>query len=245
MATPERRFCGQMWHIADTTDALYRAIAEAITEKVQDTLRRQARFTLALSGGNTPRSLYHLLATDYRHRIDWYRVHLFWGDERYVPPDHPASNYRMVRETLIESLGIPSANVHAMPVEESSPERAAERYEGHLRAFFGATPRFDLILLGMGADGHTASLFPGTPALAERKRWVAVGEAPTEPRIRLTLTLPALNTAKSVYFLVTGADKAEVVRSVLLENAPLPAGLVKPEAGERIWWLDREAASRL
>lgn len=234
-----------MWHIADTTDALYRAIAEAITQKVQDTQRQQARFTWALSGGNTPRPLYRLLATDYRHRIEWNRVHLFWGDERYVPPDHPASNYRMVREMLIEPLGIPSANVHAMPVEESSPERAAERYEGHLREFFGATPRFDLILLGMGADGHTASLFPGSPALAEHKRWVAVGEAPTEPRIRLTLTLPVLNAGKCVYFLVTGTDKAEVVRKVLLESAPLPAGLVNPEEGKLVWWLDREVASRL
>ena len=234
-----------MWHIADTTDALYRAIADAFTQKVRDTLRQQARFTLALSGGNTPRPLYHLLATEYRHRVEWNRVHLFWGDERYVPPDHPASNFRMARESLIEPLRIPSANVHAMPVEESSPERAAELYEGHLREFFGTMPRFDLILLGMGADGHTASLFPSTPALAERKRWVTVGEAPTEPRIRLTLTLPVLNAGKCVYFLVTGIDKAEGVRSVLIENAPLPAGLVNPRGGELMWWLDRESASRL
>lgn len=234
-----------MWRIADTTDTLYRAIADAFTQKVQDTLRQQVRFTWALSGGSTPRPLYHLLATEYRHRIDWHRVHLFWGDERYVSPDLPASNYRIVRETLIEPLEIPSANVHAMPAEESSPERAAERYEGHLREFFGAMPRFDLILLGVGADGHTASLFPGTRALAERKRWVTVGEAPTEPRIRLTLTLPVLNTAKSVYFLVTGADKAEVVRKVLLEDVPLPAGLVNSEGGDLVWWLDRESASRL
>ena len=234
-----------MWHIADTTDALYRAIADAFTQKVRDTLRQQARFTLALSGGNTPRPLYHLLATEYRHRVEWNRVPLFWGDERYVPPDHPASNFRMARESLIEPLRIPSANVHAMPVEESSPERAAERYEGHLREFFGTMPRFDLILLGMGADGHTASLFPSTPALAERKRWVTVGEAPTEPRIRLTLTLPVLNAGKCVYFLVTGIDKAEGVRSVLIENAPLPAGLVNPRGGELMWWLDRESASRL
>lgn len=234
-----------MWHIADTTDALYRAIADAFTQKVRDTLRQQARFTLALSGGNTPRPLYHLLATEYRHRVEWNRVHLFWGDERYVPPDHPASNFRMARESLIEPLRIPSANVHAMPVEESSPERAAERYEGHLREFLGTMPRFDLILLGMGADGHTASLFPSTPALAERKRWVTVGEAPTEPRIRLTLTLPVLNAGKCVYFLVTGIDKAEGVRSVLIENAPLPAGLVNPRGGELMWWLDWESASRL
>ncbi|MGQ9736478.1 MAG: 6-phosphogluconolactonase [Armatimonadota bacterium] len=245
MATIERRFCGQMWRIADTTDALYRAIAEAIIEKVQNTLRQQAHFTLALSGGNTPRPLYHLLATEYRHRVEWNRVHLFWGDERYVPPDHPASNYRMVRETMIEPLRIPSTNVHAVPVAEPSPERVAEHYEEHLREFFGTTPRFDLILLGMGVDGHTASLFPSTPALAERKRWVTVGEAPTEPRIRLTLTLPALNAGRSVYFLVVGVDKAEAVRKVLLENAPLPASLVNPRGGELIWWLDRESASRL
>ncbi|MEJ5252907.1 MAG: 6-phosphogluconolactonase [Armatimonadota bacterium] len=238
MAATEGRIGRQSVRIADTPADLYHAVAEAIARQAQG-----ARLTLALSGGSTPRALYALLASEYRLRIDWSRVHLFWGDERYVPHDHPASNYRMARETLIEPLGIPDTNVHPMPTDEPDPWRAALRYEEHLREFFGEMPRFDLILLGMGADGHTASLFPGTAALAEWERWVAVGEAPAEPRVRLTLTLPVLNSAKRVYFLVAGKDKAQMVRKVLWENAPLPAGMVKPEAGEVVWWLDREAAS--
>ncbi|MER3473187.1 MAG: 6-phosphogluconolactonase [Armatimonadota bacterium] len=245
MATTESRPHGRMWRIVDPVDGLYRAVADAIAERAQDILRRQARFTMVLSGGNTPRALYALLANAYRHRIDWNRVHFFWGDERYVPLDHPASNYRMAREVLIDPLEIPRANVHPMPVDEAEPRRTAQRYEEHLRETFGGMPRFDLILLGMGSDGHTASLFPNTPALAERERWVAVGEAPTEPRIRLTLTLPVLNAGRCVYFLVTGADKAEMVRKVLLENAPVPAGLVRPEAGELVWWLDAESAAHM
>jgi 6-phosphogluconolactonase len=224
---------------------LLQAVAEAIATRVAEVLARQERFSLALSGGNTPRALYRLLSAEYRTRVDWHRVHLFWGDERYVPHDHPASNFRMARETLIDPLSLPPENVHPMPTDAPSPEESARLYEQQLRAFFGELPRWDLILLGMGADGHTASLFPGTSALLERKRWVTVGEAPVEPRVRLTLTLPVLNAAKAVYFLVTGADKAETVRRILVQQEPLPAALVSPLEGELLWWLDRDAASSI
>jgi 6-phosphogluconolactonase len=242
MATSERRTGRLRVRVADSTDELIRAVAEAIAAWAAEVLSRQAGFSLALSGGNTPRALYRLLAQEYRQRVEWNRVHLFWGDERYVPHDHPASNYRMARETLIDPLCIPSQNVHPMPTDAANPDDAAARYEQDLRRFFGTRPRFDLVLLGMGADGHTASLFPGTPALRERTRWVTVGEAPSEPRIRLTLTLPVLNAAHAVYFVITGEDKAEAVRRVLMEQEPLPAALVQPEQGELIWWLDAAAA---
>lgn len=242
MASTEGRTHGRIVRIAETADELARGVADALVGKVSQGLRQQPLFSLVLAGGNTPRALYLLLAKEYRQRIDWGRVHLFWGDERYVPHDHPASNFRMAYETLIAPLNIPPENIHPMPTDAASPDDAARLYEQELRNFFGEMPRFDLVLLGIGADGHTASLFPDTSALEERKRWVAVGEAPVEPCVRLTLTLPVLNAARTVYFLVTGADKAETVRRVLMENAPLPAALVQPEDGELVWWLDKEAA---
>ncbi|MDW8320305.1 MAG: 6-phosphogluconolactonase [Armatimonadota bacterium] len=234
-----------MLRIADTADELARAVAEAMAEKVSRTLSQQPLFSLVLSGGNTPQRLYRLLAGEYALQIDWNRVHLFWGDERYVPYDHPGSNFRLARETLIEPLHIPGENVHPMPTHIDTPSQAARLYESALRAFLGNAPRFDLVLLGMGTDGHTASLFPGTPVLQERARWVAVGEAPVEPRVRLTLTLPALNAAKAVYFLVTGADKAQTVQRVLAGESVLPAALVLPREGELVWWLDKAAAKGL
>ncbi|MCS6949395.1 MAG: 6-phosphogluconolactonase [bacterium] len=245
METVAERTDGYDLRIADTADQLAHAVAEAMVQKVSQTLARQAHFSLVLSGGSTPQRLYRLLASEYAQGVEWQRVHLFWGDERYVPHDHPASNYRLVRETLIEPLQLPAENVHPMPTHLAVPDDAARLYEGELRAFFGETPRFDLVLLGMGADGHTASLFPNTAAVQERERWVAVGEAPVEPRRRLTLTFAALNAAKMVYFLVIGADKAEAVRRVLVERAPLPAALVLPSAGKPVWWLDRDAAQAL
>ncbi len=245
MATTESRSGDAIVRIADSVEDLLAAMAESIADRAHSALRERLYFTLALAGGNTPRALYALLASRYRSRIEWSRVHLFWGDERYVAHDHPASNYRMAQEALIAPLNLPEENIHPMPTDCPDPLQCADRYENHLRDFFGSLPCFDLILLGMGADGHTASLFPGTRALQERKRWVAVGEAPTEPRVRLTLTLPVLNSARAVYFLVTGADKADAVRKVVLEGEPLPAGLVQPTDGERIWWLDRAAASAL
>ncbi|GIV18079.1 MAG: 6-phosphogluconolactonase [Armatimonadota bacterium] len=243
MATIERRTNERVLRIADTAEELAHAVAESLADRMLQILQWQPRFSLVLSGGKTPRLLYHLLATEYRQRINWNRVHLFWSDDRYVPHDHPASNFRMVCEMLTDPLNLPLENIHPMPTDAPDPDDAARLYEAQLRHFFGGFPRFDFILLGMGADGHTASLFPGTSALQERKRWVAVGEAPVEPRVRLTLTLPVLNAAQAVHFLVADADKAETVRRILVENAPLPAALVLPDHGELVWWLDKDAAS--
>lgn len=211
------------------------------------------RITMVLSGGGTPRRLYHLLASDpLRDLIPWPRLHLFWGDERCVPPDDPASNYRMALETLISRVPIPSQNVHRMRAELGEPGRAAEMYEAELRRFWigtpGDWPRFDLVLLGIGADGHTASLFPGSPALDETTRWVA---APYIDRLkchRLTLTPPVFNHADEICFLAAGREKASILKSMAAHDrgtAPLPAQLIRPATGRVVFFLDADAAGLL
>jgi 6-phosphogluconolactonase len=205
-------------------------------------------FSLALAGGTTPRALYRLLAAGHRDQIAWDQVHVFWSDERYVPADDPRSNYQMARGVWLDRVPIPAQNVHPMPTDFSDPDAAARAYETTLRAHFpGPWPRFDVILLGLGADGHTASLFPGSPALDERERWVVVVRAPIEPSLRLTLTLPVLNHAAAVWFLVSGADKTPALQQTLEGGSAVrshPAVGVRPEGGAVIWWVD-EAAARL
>ncbi|MGH7752826.1 MAG: 6-phosphogluconolactonase, partial [Gemmatimonadales bacterium] len=175
--------------------------------------------------------------------------HFFWGDERYVPPDDPRSNCRMAKEAWLDRIAVPPENVHPMPTNFLDPDEAARRYETTLRRHFPAPwPRFDLILLGMGADGHTASLFPRSPALEERERWVVSVRAPVEPSVRLTLTLPVINQAAAVWFLVSGEDKAEALRKVLTDEAAVeapPAARVRPVQGALIWWVDSPAAALL
>lgn len=232
------------------------AAAEKVVALAAEALAARGRFTWALSGGSTPRKLYSLLATvPYVGRVDWDRVHLFWGDERCVPPNHPESNYRMVRETLLAGIHPPAGNVHRMP-GEAEPAAGAATYEATLRRVFfdtfggpaeGGFPRFDLVLLGMGSDGHTASLFPGTPATSEARRWVVWTEVQQLVPFRLTLTLPVLNAAAHALFLVSGADKAERAREALradAESSP-PAARVRPVRGEVTWFLDAPAAARL
>ncbi len=207
------------------------AVAEAAAEHFAEWAARyvaaQRRFGVALSGGSTPRQLYEQLATGpHGQQVPWERVHVFWGDERAVPPDDPASNYRLAHEALLSKAPLPPANVHRMRGEAENLEEAAAAYEQELRL---ALPRLDLALLGLGSDGHTASLFPGYPAQHETTRWVvATGVAPTEPPVRrLTLTLPVLNNAAQVLFLVTGAAKADLVREILSETGAggrYPAG---------------------
>ncbi len=231
-------------------EELSRAAARSLIETiVAVTGRHRAHCHLALAGGNTPRTLYRLLATEYREQIPWTQVHLFWADERYVPPDDPRSNYRFVRETLLDHVAIPAENVHPMPADLPKPEDAARAYEQTLRSHFSPPwPRFDLVLLGLGADGHTASLFPGSIALTERERWVVAVRAPVDPPLRLTLTLPALNHAAHVFFLVAGAEKADALRRVLT-GTPDPAGWpgagVRAAAGAVVWWVDEKAAKSL
>ena len=210
-------------------------------------------FRVVLSGGSTPRSLFSLLAGEpYRAQLPWDAIHFFWGDERPVPPDHPDSNYGMARETLLSRVPVPPANVHRIPGEEEDAGAAAAAYERTLKGFFRLTgeerPRFDLVYLGLGPDGHTASLFPGTKALHEERRLVVanwIGKLYTH---RITLTAPVLNAAALVVFLVAGADKAVPLKAVLegpREPDQLPAQLVRPEGGRLVWLVDRSAAARL
>lgn len=213
--------------------------AEALAERAADwfldmTERRDGRIVVALSGGSTPRRLYELLAAaPRRERVPWQRIHWFWGDERFVPPDHPDSNARMARDAMLSRVAIPDGNIHAVPTQGLTPEDAARAYEQELAAIHGGNrleptqPLFDLTLLGLGSDGHTASLFPGSVALAERQRWVvAVTGAKPEPRI--TLTYPALDSSRSMGFLVAGEGKRAVLARALAGDLGLPAARVAP-----------------
>jgi len=231
------------------TEALAREAAQRFTDLAREAVDSRGRFSVALSGGSTPSALYGLLTEErYRAQIPWAQVHLFWGDERCVPPDHPDSNYRLANETLISHVPIPSANVYRVR-GELEPELAARAYEKTLQEFFcGPRTRFDLVLLGLGEDGHIASLLPGSGALRERERLAVAIAARYQDRPvhRVTLTLPALNTARQVLFLVTGSAKAGIVQVVLEgPEGRLPAQQIRPTAGQTIWMLDREAASQL
>jgi 6-phosphogluconolactonase len=227
--------------------ALAAAAAVAFAALVRDVVSTRGRFVVALAGGATPRALYRRLAAAHRDDCPWTRVHAFLGDERFVAADDPGRNDRMAREILLDPVGVPEGQQHPFPAGGGDPDAAARAHEAALRGFFGgARPRFDLVLLGLGADGHTASLFPGSPALRLRARWVAATRAPVSPRVRLTLTLPAINAAARVWFLVTGGEKAEAVRRTLrgpYRPRLLPAQAVRPADGEIVWWLDRAAAS--
>jgi 6-phosphogluconolactonase len=217
---------------------------------VNETIAEKGRLTVALAGGNTPRAIYQLLATNYREQIDWSRVHFFWGDERYVPSNDPDSNYRMARESLFDHVPVFAKNVHRMPTEFIQPETAAQNYEKTLRDFWpDSLPRFDLIQLGLGPDGHIVSLFPNSPLLQEEQRLVAVvTDSPKPPPTRLTLTLPVINYAAQIHFFVAGAEKAEALRSTLQGSRDwqkFPAQAVQLANGQVIWWVDEKAASLL
>src|SRR5947209_1865485 len=207
-------------------------------------------FSVALSGGSTPRRVYELLASDdYRAQVSWPSVHVFFGDERTVAPDHPDSNFRMANEALLSRVALPARNVHRLNGVGDAAANAS-RYESELRAFFGdaAWPRLDLVMLGMGDDGHTASLFPGSAALAESQAWVAANWVEKFQTWRITLTAPAINAARRVLFLVAGAAKAERLREVLAgERDPsrLPSQLIQPRDGTLEWFVDRAAAAKL
>lgn len=229
-------------------DSLARGASEYVVRLASEAMATRGRFSVALSGGSTPRALFTLLATpEVAVRVDWPRVEVFWGDERCVPPDHPDSCYRMAKETLLDHVAIPTENIHRIR-GEADPAAATVAYEETLRGFFGDSPRFDLILLGVGDDGHTASLFPGTKALDEQQRWVVANYVEKLAKWRITLTAPAINAAAHVAFLVSSAGKAERLREVLHgEFRPhlLPSQLIKPERGELVWLLDAAAAAKL
>jgi len=209
------------------------------------------RSTVVLSGGSTPKSLYRLLATPkYRRHVPWIDVHFFWGDERCVPPDHPDSNYRMVHELLLSKVKIPARNIHRM-AGEKEPQVAAAEYENELNEFFhlspGELPRFNIVLLGLSEDGHTASLFPGSPAATEAERLVVASHVEKLNAYRLTLTLPVLNHADRVIFLVDGESKSAVVKEILgtTNVLPFPAAQVKHANHVLAWMVTKDAASDL
>jgi 6-phosphogluconolactonase len=231
MTTPMSNHPDIVWEIL--------ADLEALTQRVAGWLLAAARaqegaFAVALSGGATPRRLYEVLAEPpYRDAVPWPRVHLFWGDERFVPHDDASSNYRMVREALLSRALIPDANIHAIPTEGLTPDAAAAAYERELKSFYGADrldparPLFDVVLLGLGPDGHTASLFPGSAVLTERDRWVAaVPSAKSEARI--TLTYPVLESSRRVAFLVAGSEKRAILARFRAGDDALPAARLRP-----------------
>lgn len=235
-----------------TPQDLFQAAAEEVIRTATDAVKARGRFTIALSGGSTPRNLYTLIAANASASLPWDRMFFFWGDERHVPPNDPDSNFLMAKESLLSKVAVPPANIFPIPTENPDASAAAEAYEQTLRKFFALAPdefpRFDLILLGMGPDGHTASLFPETVALQEKSRLVVANWVEKLKASRITLTLPVLNAASNVFFLVSGTDKAAVLHEVLEGNAAAekyPSKLVRPTDGRLIWFVDRAAASEL
>jgi 6-phosphogluconolactonase len=245
--TPDIRIASDGYEWAHAAASLVHAVSE-------EAIRSHGRFLLALSGGSTPRVLYQtLVSPEWKTRFNWPHIFFLFGDERCVRPEHAESNFHMAQVALFEPLGIHLDHIYRIHGEHPDPATAAQQYEEALRRLThcaaSETPRIDLILLGLGEDGHTASLFPGTAALEEQKRAVTVGQAPKGIASRLTVTLGVLNRATVVLFLVAGSSKAGIVRAILEPNSAadraLPAALVAPETGRLMWMLDRSAAARL
>lgn len=235
------------------SEELSRVAAEEFVVHAETAVRKKGFFTVALSGGSTPKGLYRKLAGGpYREKIPWSKVHFFWGDERCVPPGHPDSNYHMARESLFNKVPIPEVNIYRMPAELEDHDRAAAEYEKTIRTFFhlaaGEKPSFDLVLLGMGDDGHTASLFPRTSALEDRDHLVSANYIEKLSAWRLTLTVPVINRAAQILFLISGESKASVLREVLegdFQPLRLPSQLIRPVHGRLLFIADRLAAGKL
>jgi len=235
--------------ICEDAAALAQQTTEECVRLAQESVAARGRFTVALAGGSTPKAAYALLVSAaYRDRIPWQQIHFFWGDERHVPPDHGDSNYRMAYEAMLSKVTIPAAHIHRMSAEKEA-QQAADEYEATLRTALSLAadtlPRFDLILLGMGPDGHTASLFPGTAAVHESKRLVAAPWVEMLNTFRITLTPPVLCNAVHVVFAAGGADKTEALQSVLhgpYQPNLYPSQVVKPTHGTLLWLVDKAAA---
>lgn len=230
--------------LTDKTALIARA-QELVLAQIQSTLTQSDRFSIALSGGSTPKPLYEAIAAQ---NLPWDKIHIFWGDERYVPPSHPDSNEKMAREAWLDRVSIPPENIHPMPTEAGDPEIDAQKSDRQLQEFFGLSagqfPSFDVMLLGMGDDGHTASLFPHTPALQVCDRIVTVGNKDGQPR--LTLTVPVLNQSHFTLFLVAGASKQTALREVFASEGDAiayPSRLIQPQNGELLWLLDEAAGA--
>jgi 6-phosphogluconolactonase len=242
-------------HVYPSAEELAAAAAFDLTRLAQRSVVANGIFTMSLAGGSTPRVLYTLLANDPAYRnFPWDKTHLFFGDERHVPPNHPDSNYLMVKNTLLSTGLVPEANVHRVRGEFPDGNQASADYDVELRTFFtedkrlNGFPRFDVILLGMGPDGHTASLFPGSKGLEEKERWVIANPVEQFKRDRITFTFPVLNSARIVYLLVAGPDKTNMLYNVWVEyrhKPRFPVQFVQPVDGMKIWLLDKVAAQRL
>lgn len=236
--------------ILDDSSEVARAAADRFIGIARAATRERGRFSVALAGGSTPKQAYELLASDaYKDQLDWSKVHIFFGDERAVPPDDAESNYRMVNEAMLSSLPLPPQNIHRMQGVGDAVANA-RLYEDELRTYFNDAlwPGFDLVLLGMGDDGHTASLFPGSPALDEQQAWVAANWIEKFKAYRITLTVPAINHAAHVIFLITGENKAERLAQVLsgrLDAGRLPSQLINPVNGSLEWLIDSAASVHL
>jgi 6-phosphogluconolactonase len=237
----------------ETADQLSRAAAAEFCLEADAAIRERGRFACAVAGGTTPTALYDLLAAPpFRDRIDWQKLDLYFGDERAVPPDDPASNFRTVDRHLLSRVAIPNARVHRIAAEGADLDTAASDYSAVVGANVApadpsGAPSFDLILLGLGADGHTASLFPGSPALMETRRWFVASASPRPPVGRVTATLPLINAARHVFFLVAGSDKSAALAGVLtgpIDGPRLPAQLIAPR-GRLVWFVDDAAVSQL
>lgn len=231
--------------LPDLAALIERSLSIALA-KIQTAIESRGLCTIALSGGSTPKPLYEAIAAQ---QLPWDKIHVFWGDERYVPPDHPDSNQLMARRAWLDSVDIPAQNIHPMPTDDADPADAARKYEAHLAEFFklklGEFPALDVILLGMGDDGHTASLFPHTEALQVRDRLITVGSKDGQPRI--TFTAPTINHGRCVMFVVAGANKRPALAEIFAPEADelsYPSRLVQPQ-GELWWLLDREAGQDL
>jgi 6-phosphogluconolactonase len=234
--------------IYETKEELYKGAAELIAGLISSYIRLHFKCTIALSGGTTPGNLYNILAKRYKQEIDWNNVFLFWGDERFVPAEHPDSNYKLASENLISKVSMHKENIFKINTDVL-PDDAAGKYEGILKKFFGDNelPVFDIILLGLGKDGHTASIFPGTPAEYETNKWVMGYHVDSIDSNRITFTLPVINNAKNVIFLIAGEDKREIVEKIFIkqEENRFPALKVKPQNGTLFYLMDRAAAGEL
>jgi len=232
-------------------DTLSHDAAQHIVRIANESIATYGRFTMALSGGTTPRKTYELLGSEpYSRQINWTLVHIFWGDERSVPPESPDSNYRMAHEILLSKIPIPAVQVHRMLANEPNRDAASQEYVEEMQRVFATDdiPSFDLIQLGMGPEGHTASLFPHQEALHEERRLVMPVSVPKPPPDRLTFTPPLLNAARNLLFLVTGSDKADALHAVLegpYQPDEYPAQIVRPPIGEVVWMVDTAAAQNI
>jgi 6-phosphogluconolactonase len=225
---------------------LFNGAADEFATRAGKAIAANGRFCVALSGGSTPKGLYRALAGKEFAFLPWNKIFLFWGDERHVPPDHADSNYRMVQEALLSKVPVPAENIFRVRAEDSNADTAAQEYEKVVRDFFQLSPkefpRFDLVLLGLGPDGHTASLFPNSPGLTETSRIFVANRVEKMSTDRLTVTYPVLNAAACDMFLVSGEGKKEKVRQILKEHKDFPASRVDPQNGELLWFLDRAAS---